>query len=92
MTKPLSAAAFIWKQSWQFKSFMIQCLILIVLMALVNLPLPLMNKIVIDIAIPSGSIKPLIFIGLLAFFVRATASGFQVFQKQRALCRYQDPQ
>jgi ATP-binding cassette, subfamily B, bacterial AbcA/BmrA len=58
----------------------LQSIILLILMATVNLPLPLLNKIAIDHAIPAGDTWPLVYLGLLAFFVRAVASGFQVLQ------------
>ncbi len=58
----------------------VQSTILLILMATVNLPLPLLNKFAIDHAIPAGDVWPLVYLGLLAFFVRAIASGFQVLQ------------
>ena len=58
----------------------IQSTVLLLLMATVNLPLPLLNKIAIDHAIPAGDTWPLILLGLMAFIVRAVASVFQVLQ------------
>jgi ABC-type multidrug transport system fused ATPase/permease subunit len=58
----------------------LQSIVLLSLMAAVNLPLPLLNKLAIDHAIPSGDRWPMISLGVLAFTVRAAASGFQVLQ------------
>jgi ABC-type multidrug transport system fused ATPase/permease subunit len=58
----------------------IQSIILLSLMATVNLPLPLLNKLAIDHAIPSGETWPLLCLGVLAFAIRATASLFQILQ------------
>jgi ATP-binding cassette, subfamily B, bacterial AbcA/BmrA len=58
----------------------LQSTVLLILMATVNLPLPLLNKFAIDHVIPAGDTWPLILLGLLAFTVRAIASGFQVLQ------------
>ena len=43
--------------------------VLLLLMAVVNLPLPLLNKLAIDHAIPAGDMLPLILLGVLAKFV-----------------------
>ena len=76
----IRALPYVWRQCWRFPGLTIQSLVLILLMASVNLPLPLLNKITIDYAIPAGEELALIWVGLLALGVRATASGFQVLQ------------
>ena len=78
--KTINPFSYIAKQLWHFKSFTLQSFVLMALMAVVNLPLPLMNKIIIDLGIPAGDRYNVILIGLLAFFVRGTASAFQVLQ------------
>ncbi len=78
--KELNPVVYILKQLFRFKTFTIHSVVLMILMAIVNLPLPLMNKLVIDIAIPAKDVKNVILIGLLAFFARGTASAFQVLQ------------
>lgn len=79
-TKRVNPILYIVKQLWYFKSFTLQSFLLMALMAIVNLPLPLMNKVIIDIGIPSKDSYNVILIGLLAFFVRGMASVFQVLQ------------
>jgi ATP-binding cassette subfamily B multidrug efflux pump len=64
----------------QHPGLAIQSIVLLSLMATVNLPLPILNKLAIDHAIPAGDPWPLVWLGLLAFVVRTTASGFQVLQ------------
>ncbi len=68
------------KRLARFRSFLIQSFVIILLMSIVNLPLPLLNKVTFDYLIPSGEYMPIVWIGLLAFAVRALASAFQVFQ------------
>lgn len=65
---------------FSFRGFAVQATVLMLLMAVVNLPLPMLNKVAIDYVIPTGDPLPLVWLGLLAFVVRASASGFQVFQ------------
>jgi len=60
--------------------FLWQAATMILLMAIVNLPLPMLNKIGIDILIPSGQGWNLLALAVFAFAVRAAASGFQIFQ------------
>ena len=76
----VAAIKYIIKQLSYFKGFTFQSFLLMILMALVNLPLPLMNKVVIDYVIPTGDIKNVVLVGLLAFYVRGTSSVFQVAQ------------
>lgn len=61
-------------------SLALQSIVLLSLMATVNLPLPILNKLAIDHAIPAGDTWPLVLLGALAFVVRTTASAFQVLQ------------
>lgn len=74
------AFRFLFSEAIRDRSFAIQSFVSIMLMAMVNLPLPLLNKVVIDSVIPTGQVVPLIGLGVLAFAVRGSASGFQVFQ------------
>ncbi len=64
----------------RFRTLLIQSIVIILLMSVVNLPLPLLNKITFDHLFPAGELMPIIYIGLLAFAVRGLASVFQVFQ------------
>ena len=70
----------------RFKSFVLQSIVILLLMSIVNLPLPLLNKVTFDYLIPSGEWVPIIWIGLIAFAVRAMASAFQVFQNYLIRC------
>ena len=70
----------------RFPSFVIQSIIILLLMSVVNLPLPLLNKVTFDYLIPSGDWVPILWVGLLAFAVRAMASAFQVFQNYIIRC------
>ena len=76
----LSPARFLWERAKHYRSFMIQAVISILMMALINLPMPLLNKVVIDYLIPGGTVRQLLFIGLLAFVARSMAAAFQVLQ------------
>jgi ABC-type multidrug transport system fused ATPase/permease subunit len=76
----LSPAQFLWERAKHYRSFMIQAVISILMMALINLPMPLLNKVVIDYLIPGGTVRQLLFIGLLAFVARSMAAAFQVLQ------------
>lgn len=76
----IGAVRFLLRHFWAFRSFSFQATVIVVLMAVVNLPLPLLNKVAIDTLVPAGQLTPLILIGVLAFFVRSMASAFQVFQ------------
>ena len=70
----------------RFPSFVIQSIVILLLMSVVNLPLPLLNKVTFDYLIPSGDWVPILWVGLLAFAVRAMASAFQVFQNYIIRC------
>lgn len=74
------AFLFLVREAIRDRSFALQSFVSIMLMAMVNLPLPLLNKVVIDSVIPTGQALPLVLLGLFAFAVRGAASGFQVFQ------------
>jgi ATP-binding cassette subfamily C protein len=76
----LRPARYVLHQVWQEPAFAVQSLLLVGLMGVVNLPLPFLNLIAIDHIIPAGQATPLILLGVLAFVVRAAASGFQVLQ------------
>ncbi|MFW5828879.1 MAG: ABC transporter ATP-binding protein [Planctomycetota bacterium] len=62
------------------RGFLWQAASMILLMAVVNLPLPMLNKVGIDALIPAGDEIGLIALAAFAFLVRAGASGFQIFQ------------
>gem|GEM_PF-1985823 len=53
---------------------------LVIVLSLVELPLPLFMALLIDTIIPSNDTTALITIGIFLFSIRAGASGFQVFQ------------
>lgn len=76
----LRPTSYIWSLCRHHPSLLVQSTVLLLLMAVVNLPLPLLNKLAIDHAMPSGQSLPMVALGILAFAVRAVASGFQVFQ------------
>ena len=78
--KPLSPRHFLWLAVTKHWALTLQSVIMVLLMAVVNLPLPLLNKIAIDHLLPSGQGKELIILGAFAFLIRGTASAFQVFQ------------
>ncbi|PCJ62555.1 MAG: hypothetical protein COA79_03320 [Planctomycetota bacterium] len=61
-----------------FDFFIASCFVIV--LATVELPLPIFMAILIDNIIPSGDTKNLIFVGLLLFGFRAGASIFQVIQ------------
>ena len=79
-SSPQHALVYLAKLVLRHPGLGLQSTILLILMATVNLPLPLMNKIAIDHLIPSGNMLPLIYLGVMAFIVRAAASMFQVLQ------------
>ena len=53
---------------------------LVIVLSLVELPLPLFMALLIDTIIPSNDTNALIAIGIFLFLLRAGASGFQIFQ------------
>ncbi|MDP6354698.1 MAG: ABC transporter ATP-binding protein [Planctomycetota bacterium] len=76
----LSPTRFLWERAKHYRSFMLQAVISILMMALINLPMPLLNKVIIDYLIPGGTVKQLLFLGVLAFLARSMAAAFQVLQ------------
>lgn len=79
-TVPLSPWRFLFRHAWRFRGLMIQATVMISIMGLVNLPLPLLQKVVIDLIIPSGSVTTLLWVAIFAFSVRSSVAVFQVFQ------------
>ena len=53
---------------------------LVIVLSLVELPLPLFMALLIDNIIPSNNTTALITVGIFLFSIRAGASGFQIFQ------------
>ena len=81
MSEPrLRVIPYVWQQLSYFPGLTTQSMVLMMVMAVVNLPMPLLQKIVVDTAIPAGEALPVVLLGLFAFFVRGTASVFQVLQ------------
>ncbi len=80
MDEMASPYRFLLARVGQYRSFVVQSVISILMMALINLPLPLLNKVIIDYLIPAGTVRQLLYLGLLAFLVRSLAAAFQVFQ------------
>lgn len=80
INEKLSPVRFLWGHARHYRSFIIQAVISILMMALVNLPMPLLNKVFIDYLIPGGTVRQLLFIGVLAFLARSMAAAFQAFQ------------
>ena len=62
MTTELRPIPYVLGLTKRFPGFTVQSLVLVLMMALVNLPLPLLQKITIDIAIPSGQSLPVIWL------------------------------
>lgn len=77
---PLTPGRFLWRAIGHHRALTTQSALMVLLMAVVNLPLPLLNKIAIDHLLPTGRGWELIALGAFAFVVRGGASGFQVFQ------------
>lgn len=80
MTERRQLLQYFGKRLARFPALVSQSIVIILMMSVVNLPLPLLNKITFDHLFPAGELAPIIIIGLLAFAVRALASVFQVFQ------------
>ncbi|MDP6506869.1 MAG: ABC transporter ATP-binding protein, partial [Planctomycetota bacterium] len=55
-------------------------MISILMMALINLPVPFLNKVIVDYLIPAGTVRQLLWLGVLAFQARSMAAVFQIFQ------------
>ena len=79
-TLSINPFRYVFKHLWEFRAMSMQSVFLVLMMALVNLPLPMMNMVVIDYVIPAGEFSSLLCIGLLAIFVRSAVSAFQIFQ------------
>lgn len=77
---PVRALPWLFAQIRRHPGFAVQSLVLVLLMAVVNLPLPLLQKLAVDHCIPAGQSLPLVLLGALALTVRALASAGQVFQ------------
>ena len=81
MSEPrLRVIPYVGKQLSYFPGLTAQSMVLMMVMAVVNLPMPLLQKLVVDTAIPAGHALPIVLLGIFAFFVRGTASAFQVLQ------------